>query len=66
MLLQCVSDCMYGIQVLADIASLEDILEGLAPYIERHIAHADRLLISSSVLDYTLQRMQHVQLDSPQ
>ena len=37
--------------------SLNAVLEALTPYTERHYARADRLLMESAMLDYTLQAM---------
>ncbi|WFD32170.1 U3 small nucleolar RNA-associated protein 13 [Malassezia sp. CBS 17886] len=38
-------------------SSLASVLEALMPYTERHYARADRMLVESAMLEYTLQAM---------
>jgi hypothetical protein len=47
-------------QVLLDISGLEDLLAAIGPYSQRHIAHLDRLLCSSFVIDYSLSRLSYI------
>ena len=47
-------------QALLTIAGLEDLLAGIGPYSQRHIAHLDRLMCSSFVVDYSLSRLSHI------
>lgn len=40
--------------------SLAAVLDALVPYTERHYARADRMLVESAMLEYTLQAMDSV------
>ena len=39
---------------------LQDVLAAIIPYTERHISHLDRLLCSSYILDYSLNRLDNL------
>lgn len=48
------------LQALRQIPGVEEILAAIVPYTQRHVAHLDRLLCSSFVLDYSLSRLQYI------
>lgn len=50
-------------QILRQIPGLEEILAAVVPYTQRHMAHLERLMCSSYVLDYSLSRLQYVSDD---
>jgi U3 small nucleolar RNA-associated protein 13 len=52
------------LQVLLEISGLEDLLAAIGPYSQRHIAHLDRLLCSSFVIDYSLSRLSYISQSS--
>lgn len=51
------------LQELRKIPGIEDILAAIVPYTQRHVAHLDRLLCSSYVLDYSLSRLNYIAED---
>ena len=46
-----------GLQVLLSLPGMQDLLEALASYTQRHFVRIDRLVRSSFLLDYTLSSM---------
>lgn len=50
----------FTVQALLKISGLEDLLAGIGPYSQRHIAHLDRLECSSFVIDYSLSRLNYI------
>lgn len=55
-LLQCFSTAML-FQVLLKVPGMQDLVEALASYTQRHFVRMDRLVRSSFLLDYTLASM---------
>ena len=45
------------LQALLKVAGMQDLIEGLASYTQRHFARMDRLVRSSFLLEYTLASM---------
>ena len=49
--------CHAGFQALMSLPGMQDLLEALASYTQRHFVRIDRLVRSSFLLDYTLASM---------
>lgn len=48
---------MHVVQELQKVPGIEDLANALLAYTQRHLARMDRLLRSSYLLDYTLDRL---------
>ena len=62
-----VHHCQHGVQELTKVKGVSETAAAVIAYTERHLARMDRLLRSSFLLDYTLDRLHVVSpLVSPQ